>query len=85
VLGDEPKDTNVLCLSNTISLIRSLEICLWILWREGIGAGPTVHLLDYIPITVVEYDDIRSRQIDAQASSASCEQEDELLIANQSC
>ena len=40
-----------------------------------------VHLLDYIPITVVEYDDIRSRQIDAEASSANCEQDDELLIA----
>jgi hypothetical protein len=37
-------------------------------------------LLDYIPITVIEYDDIRSRQIDAEASSASCEQ-DELLSA----
>jgi hypothetical protein len=35
----------------------------------------------YLPITIVEYDDICCRQIDTEASSTSCEQEDELLAA----
>ena len=34
----------------------------------------------YLPIIVVEYDNIRRCQIDTEASNASCEQEDELLV-----
>jgi hypothetical protein len=38
-------------------------------------------IIRYIPIAVVQDDDIGSRQIDAEATGTCCQQEDELVAA----
>jgi hypothetical protein len=49
--------------------------------REDIRVAHMHPIIKYVPIAVVQDDDIGSRQIDAEATTTCCQQEDELVAA----
>jgi len=75
VRSDEPEHIHLLCLSDPVCPIHSLQIRLWIPKASHALVMRLICVTLHVPVAVVENDDIGSGQIDTEASSASCEQE----------
>jgi hypothetical protein len=75
VCSDEPEHIHLLCLSNPVGPIHSLQIRLWIPKASHALVMQLICVTLHVPVAAIENNDIGSGQIDTKSSSASCEQE----------
>src|SRR6202020_931630 len=75
VHSDEPEHIHLLCLSNPVGPIHSLQIHLWIPKALHALVMWLICVMLHVLVAVVENNDIGGGQIDTESFSASREQE----------
>jgi hypothetical protein len=75
--GDESEDEYLFGLANAVGAVHCLEVSLWI--PVPLSEPESWGRLVSLPITVIEDDNISTRQVDTQTAGASGKQEDKFV------